>query len=62
MDFNVENHGSIFLLIPLNDAAQAWVDEHLPADAATLGRAIAVEHRYIGAIVEGIQAAGLEVA
>jgi len=61
MDFTVRNEGSIFLLTPHTDAARAWVEEHLPADAQTFGPAIVVEHRYIGDIVAGIQADGLEV-
>jgi hypothetical protein len=37
------------------------VDQHLPAEALTFGDAVVIEHRYIGAIVTGIQADGLEV-
>ena len=61
-DFTVENHGSIFLLQPLTDAAHAWVADHIPDDAQTIGTAIAGEHRYIAAIVAGIREDGLEVA
>lgn len=61
MDFKVENHGSIFLLQPLSEAAQAWCAEHLPEDAQMMGSAYAVEHRYIADIVAGIQNDGLEV-
>lgn len=31
-DFEVQNGGSIFLLIPCSDAARTWVEEHIPAD------------------------------
>ncbi len=61
MDFSVENHGSIILLRPLTEAAQDWVDEHIPDDAQTFGNAIAVEPRYIGPIVEVILNDGLSV-
>lgn len=60
-DFMVANHGSIFLLQPVTEAAQQWIEEHLPDDRQTIGNAVAVEHRYIGAIVEGIEEDGLEV-
>jgi len=60
-DFIVSGGGSVYLLLPCSDAAQAWADEHLPEDAQHLGRAIAVEHRYISDIVAGIQADGLTV-
>jgi hypothetical protein len=62
MDFNVENHGSIFLLRPRSDAARVWCEQHLPADRQTFGSAVVVEHRYISDIVAGIQADGLEVS
>jgi len=60
-DFLVSNHGSIFLLQPLTGAAHDWSADNLPADALRFGAAIAVEHRYIGDIVAGIQDDGLEV-
>ena len=61
VDFTVENHGSIFLLQPLTPAAQTWIDENIPEDAQYLGSAVAVEHRYILDIVDGIQGDALEV-
>ncbi len=61
-DFLVEHHGSISLLRHRTPAARAWVGEHLPRDRQTWGDATIVEHRYIGDIVAGAQAAGLVVA
>ena len=52
-------HASVYLLILLSDAARAWGEIHLPADAQRLGHAIAVEHRYLGPIVQGMRAEGL---
>jgi len=60
-DFLCENHGSIFLLRPISPAAFLWIDENLPADRQTFGNAVAVEHRCIWAILEGIQNEGLAV-
>jgi len=62
MDFQVENHGSIVLLRPMSDAGREWAEQYLPDDAPMFGLAYAIEHRYIGDIVEGIRADGLEVA
>ncbi len=31
-DFEVENHQSIFLLLPLTPAAESWIREFLPQD------------------------------
>ena len=58
-DFFVENHGSIFLLQPLTPAANSWVEEHLPTARLMFGGAIAVEHRFIWAILLGLQDDGL---
>jgi len=64
-DFSIEGEGrfcTVYLLRPLTPAAFDWIDEHIPEDAQRLGTAIAVEHRYIGAIAEGIVADGLVLA
>jgi predicted thioesterase len=63
-DFLVTGEGpftTVYLLHPLTDAAREWVAEHLPEDAMRLGNAIAVEHRYIGDIVDGARNDGLSV-
>ncbi len=62
LDFSVVDHGTIQLLTPLTTDAEEWVEHHLPDDAATLGPAIAVEHRYIEPILIGIERNGLSVA
>ena len=63
-DFQIENHGSIFLVRPLNPNAQTWVDEHIGFDNGfqPYYPTVVVEHRYIGAIAEGIIADGLVIA
>jgi len=60
-DFRCENHGSIFLLYPLTQSAQSWIEENLPSDAQWFGNAVAVEHRFIWAILDGLQTDGLVV-
>jgi hypothetical protein len=60
-DFRCENHGSVFLLIPVTQSAQSWVEENLQSDAQWFGSGVVVEHRYIWAILEGIQNDGLAV-
>jgi len=61
-DFICENHGSLFLLFPLCQSAQSWVEEHLPTDVQWFGNAVVIEHRYVWAILEGIQNDGLAVS
>lgn len=60
-DFLVTGGGTIYLLHPLTDAAREWVAEHLPEDAQRLGNAIAIEHRFVGNIVDGARNDGLAV-
>lgn len=61
MDVRVINHGSLMMVYPLSEAAKAWVDEHIPDDAQWMGPGFAVEPRYIGAILDGMQADGLDL-
>jgi hypothetical protein len=62
VDFRCENHGSIFLLYPVSQSAQSWIEENLPSDVQWFGQAVAIEHRYIWSILEGIQNDGLAVS
>jgi hypothetical protein len=62
LDFKLENHGSLFLLRPLNPAARDWMGEHLPVDNPETqfwGDAIVIEPRYIASILDGIIGDGL---
>lgn len=61
-DFTVENHFTIYMLTPRTPAAQQWADANLLGDVTVFGGSIAVEHRYISDIVEGIRDYGLTVA
>ncbi len=60
-DVQIENHGSVFLVRPLTNAATAWLDENIDCEAQYFGGALVVEHRYIADIAEGMRADGLEV-
>jgi hypothetical protein len=62
VDFELENHSSLFLLRPLTELARVWMEEHLPMEnpeTQFFAGTIAVEPRYIGPIVEGIVGDGL---
>lgn len=51
-DFVVGGGGSVYTLVPLNQRAQEWLDAHVDAESwQFLGRALVVEHRFIGDIV-----------
>lgn len=60
-DFTVENHGSLFTFRPNTAAASAWCEDHIPEDANWWAGAVAVEPRFIEAIVDGASADGLVV-
>ncbi len=62
LDFELENHGSLFLLRPLNSAATQWVQDHLPVNEPETqfwGDAIVIGPRYVTPIVDGIVGDGL---
>jgi hypothetical protein len=60
-DFTIIGGGTVYLLRPNTKRAEQWVREHIPADAQYLGNAVAVEHRYIGDIAEGIRNDGYTI-
>ena len=60
-DFAVQNHGTVYLLEPRTPEADEWITENLPEDVIYLGHMVAIEHRYIGEIVDGIQGDGLSI-
>ncbi len=62
VDFQVINHGTLYLLIPNTPRAREWVRDNLPLDHMKYDDASVIEHRYIGDIIEGIQADDLEIA
>ena len=60
-DLLVHGEGSIFLLRPTSRRGQHWIDEHVSDDRQEWAGAVVVAHRFIGDIVRGAQADGLEV-
>lgn len=53
-DFELSDHGTIFLLTPLSHAAHEWIDEKIAEGYQSFGLSVVVEHRYIRDIVAGI--------
>ena len=62
-DFELQNHGSIFLLIPQSISARIWIDDHIGKDNGFQLHypTVVVEHRFIADIVAGIQEDGFTV-
>ena len=61
IDFSIYNHGSIVALVPRTQVAKDWCEDHIPEDAAWFGHGVAIEPRFIGYIVSGIQDDGLTI-
>lgn len=61
-DFLFENHGSIWLVRPQNEEARQHLEDHTAEDAQWLGNALAVEHRYVPGLAEGLNNEGYSVA
>ncbi|MCX7177946.1 MAG: hypothetical protein NTX56_03980 [Proteobacteria bacterium] len=60
-DMTVQDHGTLFLLTPNTAAAKVWIDENVQEGARWWGKALVVEHRYIGDVVNGAINDGLTV-
>jgi len=62
VDFQVVNHGSIYLLYPNTLRAKQWVKDNLPQDHMQSGGASLVGHRHIADIINGIRTDRLDIA
>ena len=60
-DFVINDYGTIFLFMPLSDAARRWLRQHCPKDEEHqyLGRSLVVGHRFICDLVDHAVADGL---
>lgn len=61
IDVSVQNEGSVILLTPNTEAARDWIDENISSSSTWWGKALVVETRYAGPVIEGMQRAGLVV-
>jgi len=61
-DLLFENHGSLFLIRPLSQSGQQWLDENVgDENTLTFGGAVVCEPRYVEAIYFGAKQDGLAV-
>lgn len=61
-DVTIMDCGSICLVSPHTAAASEWIDENVDEAATWHGKALAVEPRYLDALVEGMRDDDLVVA
>ena len=62
VDFQIVNHGTLYLLYPNTRRARQWVKDNLPQDHVKYADASVVEPRYIDDILDGIRADDLDLA
>ena len=62
VDFQIVDHGTLYLLYPNTRRAKQWVKENLPQDHVKYGDASVVEPRYIDDILDGIRGDDLDFA
>ena len=60
-DVVVSGAGTVYLFELLTDDARTWVNEHVSEEHQMFGRSLAVEHRYVGPLIEGMEGDGLVV-
>ena len=51
---NIADHGSIVVVTPTTAWATGWMEDNVDPDATRWGVGIAVERRYVEAILEGM--------
>jgi hypothetical protein len=61
-DLSVVFCGSAFLLRATSATGQRWIAGHIPGNARWFGGVVAVEHRYIDAIIQGAIDDGLSTS
>lgn len=57
----MENHGSLWLARPMDDAARQWLKETAPEEAQFFGDALAMEPRYVEGFENAVVDAGGEL-
>ena len=63
-DFSIEGSGrfcTVYLVRPLNSNAEDFLYSRLGEEAQLLGEAVAVETRFLGAIVDDLRSEGFVV-
>lgn len=61
-DFEVHNHGSVLRIVPLNDDAEQWVEDHVfVPDYAWSNGGFYADHRPGWDLVQGLEAEGFSV-
>jgi hypothetical protein len=60
-DFDIENHGSLYLVRPATQDAHENLQQHVSDDAQWFCGALGVEARYVFDLAEALAVSGFEV-
>jgi hypothetical protein len=60
-DFEVSGGGSLFILTPLNSDAREHLESNVNEESQWWAGGVAVEHRFIGGLVEALRENGYVV-
>ncbi len=62
LDVRIENHGTIATITALSAEAREWITENIECEPwQFFGGSVCAEPRYVQAIIDGMEAAGLRV-
>lgn len=61
-DITAQNEGTLWIVSGASDAGYTWLEENLAEDAMRWAGGFVVEPRYVGPILAGAFADGLEVS
>jgi hypothetical protein len=62
LDFICSEHGSLYLLRPLNQTARLWIENYIHPGHQTFADSVVIEHRYIQGILVALYDDSLDVA
>ena len=61
VDVEISGSGTVYLVKPVTERAEQWIQDNVAGETTYLGDALAVEHRYIFDLAEGMAEDGLIV-
>lgn len=51
---------SVYLITPLTQECEDWLEENVSEDVQYLGHSLAVEHRYVESLIGGLEQQGFK--
>lgn len=57
-DFIVDGSGTVYMITPQNKAASKALKEMISGESSWLGESLAIEHRYVWDLIQGLKTEG----